>query len=116
MLKQENRIGLNKDFDRAFKAGQSFYSKIVGIKAVINQDNKNRFGILINTKVSKKAVIRNRIRRQIREIIKQNLDKIELGRNYVFIVFPEILGKNSLEIKENVENGFKKLKAYKKIK
>jgi ribonuclease P protein component len=113
MLKQENRIGLNKDFDRAFKAGQSFYSKIIGIKAVTNDDNKKRFGILINTKVSKKAVVRNRIRRQIREIIKQNLDNVISGKNFVIIVFPLILDKNNQEIQESIETGLKKLRCYK---
>ncbi|MFA6514184.1 MAG: ribonuclease P protein component [Patescibacteria group bacterium] len=116
MLKQENRIALNKDFDRAFKAGQSFYSKIIGIKVVNNETTKNRVGILINTKVSKKAVVRNKIRRQIREIIKQKLDILEKGKDLVIIVFPLILDKNFQEIKIAVESGLKQLKVLKIVK
>ncbi len=114
MLKQKNRIRLNKEFDRAFKTGQSFYSKIIGIKMVDNHGENSRFGILINTKVSKKAVERNRIRRQLREIIKDSLVDLKDDKDFIFIVLPLILNKKREEIEEALKSGFKKIKAYKK--
>jgi len=113
MLKQENRIRLNKEFDRAFKTGQSFYGKIVGIKKTVNKSDKNRFGILINTKVSKKAVERNKIRRNIREIIKNKLSTLTPGNDFVFIVFPLILDKSSQDIEKEIDYGLRKLKVFK---
>lgn len=113
MLKKENRIGLNKEFDRAFKAGQSFYGKALGMKCVPNNGASNRFGILINTKVSKKAVIRNRVRRELREIIKKRLELLKPGNDFVIIVFPLILDKNIQEIEAELDYSLKKLKALK---
>ncbi|HZJ40713.1 MAG TPA: ribonuclease P protein component [Candidatus Saccharimonadales bacterium] len=113
MLKKENRIGLNKEFDRAFKAGQSFYGKILGIKCVPNDRINNRFGILINTKVSKKAVVRNKIRREIREIIKKRLESLKPGNDFVIIVFPLILDKNNEEIASEIDFSLKKLRVLK---
>jgi ribonuclease P protein component len=113
MLKKENRIGLNKEFDRAFKAGQSFYGKILGIKCVPNDRASNRFGILINTKVSKKAVIRNKIRRELREIIKKRLTSLKPGNDFVIIVFPLILDKNIQEIESEIDYSLKKFKVLK---
>lgn len=113
MLKKINRISHNKDFDRVFKIGQSFYEKALGFKAAENSLNITRFGILINAKVSKKAVVRNRIKRQIREIIQAELPEIKDGYDLVVIVFPQILDKNFKEIRKFLENGFRKLNLYK---
>lgn len=114
MLKKINRIGLDKDFDRAFKLGQSFYGQSLGLKAVNNIRSLNRLGILISTKVSKKAVVRNRLKRQIRAIMRMEWLKLANGKDLVVIVFPQILNKNFQEITELVKAGLRKLKLYKK--
>lgn len=113
MFKKVNRIRKDKEFDRAFKAGQSFYGKNFGLKAVKNGQPENRFSVLISTKVSKKAVVRNRLKRQIREISKQELPKMKAGYDIVFVVFNQILDKNFQEIKKAVINGFMRLGLYK---
>ena len=113
MLKKENRISKNKDFDRIFKTGQSFYGRILAIKAVKNDLDLNRLGLMVSTKVSKKAVVRNRFKRQLREIVKKELPQIKPSHDLVIIVFPQILDKNFQEIEELVKNGLKKLKMYK---
>ncbi len=97
MLKKQNRISNKKDFDRAFKAGQSFYGKIIGLKIVANDLTNNRFGIIVSAKVNKKAVERNRLRRIIREKVKEILNELVVGKDFVFIVRPEA---NKLEPKE----------------
>jgi ribonuclease P protein component len=113
MLKKSNRIGRNKEFDRAFKLGQSFYDKILGLKAVDNGLSVSRLGILVSTKVSKKAVDRNRIKRQIRAIVREEWSKLKGGKDLVIIVFPQILDKKFEEIKEYILKGFKRLGLYK---
>lgn len=47
-----------------------------------------RLGISISQKVSKKAVVRNRIKRQIRAIIRQLLPRISPGWQLVVVVRP----------------------------
>jgi ribonuclease P protein component len=113
MLKKTNRITKDKEFDRAFKTGQSFYTKLFGIKAVNNDLPAVRLGVLVSTKVSKKAVIRNKLKRQIREIIQKELPNLKVGKDLVIIVFSQILDKNFLEIKEMITEGLKRLKLYK---
>jgi len=103
----------NKEFDRAFKVGQSFYGQNFGIKVVSNNLSVTRLGILISTKVSKKAVIRNRLRRQIREIIRSELINLKSGQDVVIIVFPQILDKNFLEIKNALVAGLQRCNLYK---
>jgi len=114
MLKKENRISLNKDFDRTFRSGKSFIGKNLKIKVVDNNLEKTRFGIIISAKISKKAVVRNKYRRLIREIIKKELLNISSGKDLVIIVFKEILDKNSQEIEKELLSGLKKLKVLEK--
>ncbi|MFA5109620.1 MAG: ribonuclease P protein component [Patescibacteria group bacterium] len=113
MLKKGNRISKNKEFDRVFKAGQSFYSKVLGFKAAPTDLDAFRLGVLINTKISKKAVVRNRFKRQIRQIIQNRLDKLKPGYDLVIIVLPLILDKNFQELEKNIETGLKRLNLYK---
>jgi len=113
MLEKNNRIRLDKEFDRVFKTGQSFYGKVLGLKAADNRLAYSRFGIMVSLKVSKKAVIRNKIKRQIRSIISQELLSLMTGKDVVVIVFPLILDKNFEEIKKTLKNGFEKLNLYK---
>ena len=115
MLKPLNRLTKDKDFDNSFKNGRSAYDKIVGIKVVLNNKNDNRFGILISTKISKKAVDRNKIKRQIREIIKTELPLMKTGYDCVVITMPLILGKQYGEIKASVIGHFKKLNLYRNV-
>jgi len=113
MLKKENRITLNKDFDNVFKKGNSFYNSLFGFKVVNNNLGVFRLGILLGTKVNKKAVIRNRIKRQIREIIREEKEFLQENKDLVLIVLPDIVNKSFLEIKKELLKGLKHLKLYK---
>jgi len=113
MLKKQNQLTKDKEFDDVFKNGQSSYDKIMGVKAVANNLDSSRFGILVSVKISKKAVERNRIKRQIREIIRLDLDKIKPSYDVITITLGPILGKTYQEIEKSVQNHFKKLKLYK---
>jgi len=112
MLNKENRINKDKDFDRVFKTGQSFYSQILGVKVAANGLAVNRFAFLISTKISKKAVIRNRLRRRLREIVQQESPRLKTGKDIVFIALAGAVDKEFLEIADNVELIFRKLKLY----
>ncbi len=113
MLAKENRIRLNKEFDRVFKSGQSFYGKTIGFRVAANNFSESRFGIMLGLKVSKKAVVRNRIRRQIRAIISQELDLIKSGYDIVLIVLPAIIEQDFLMIEKTIKNGLKRADLYK---
>lgn len=113
MLEKKNRICLDKEFDRVFKTGQSFYGKVMGLKAAKNDLPASRFGLMVGLKVSKKAVIRNKIKRQLRSIISQELPLLRTGVDVVIIVFPLILNKKIDEMRMLVRQGFSRLNLYK---
>ncbi len=117
MLKKINRLTKDKEFNNVFSPQtgwrKSSFDKIMGAKAVYNEMGYNRFGILISVKVSKKAVVRNKIKRQIREIISLQLDKMKHGYDCVIICLPEIKGKEYAEIEKSLIGQFKRMGVYK---
>ncbi|EGJ30829.1 MULTISPECIES: ribonuclease P protein component [Moorena] len=58
-------------------------------KSLPDNPPPSRLGISISQKVSKKAVVRNRIKRQIRSALRQLLPRLSPGWKLVFIVKPE---------------------------
>jgi len=113
MLKKENQLKKDKEFDKVFKNGRSSFSKILGIKAVANRLEMSRFGILVSNKISQKAVERNQIKRRIREAIRLQVLKIKPGFDVVVITLPPILGSGYKEIEKAIGYNFKKLGLYK---
>lgn len=103
MLRQENRLRRKRDVDNVFKKGKTIAGKLIFLKIIKNNLNNSRFGFVISTKISKKAVIRNKIKRQLREIIRKNLPNIKPGFDVLIIAKPEIIDKKYQDIKEEVE-------------
>jgi ribonuclease P protein component len=67
-----------------------------------------RLGISISRKVSKKAVSRNRIKRQIRVALRQILVDLKPGWDCVIIVKPGIEPCNSLQFLQELKQLFAK--------
>jgi len=113
MLKKENRLTKNNDFDNVWKNGKSSFDKVLGIKIVENKLKLNRFGILVGLKISKKAVDRNTIKRRIRALLRKNFLGLKTGFDITIATLPPILLKNSKEIEASLKNNFSRLKILK---
>lgn len=105
MLSRPHRLLSDKDFQKIWKRGRSFYTEILGFKILENGRAVSRFGIVVGTKISKLATVRNRIKRQIREIIQEKIKKTAPGYDIVISVLPAALGKNYDELKKNIVSG-----------
>lgn len=71
--------------------------------------DKNRAVIIVSVKVSKKAVVRNRIKRQVREIIRNYKKSIFSATGLRIIVLPRALDSKFDEMKQDLEDIFKKI-------
>lgn len=105
MLSKPHRLLSEKDFQKIWKRGQSFYTKMLGFKLLENSLAVSRFGIVIGTKISKLATVRNRTKRQIREVIQEKIKKIAPGYDLVITVLPAALGKTYDALKKDVVSG-----------
>lgn len=115
MLKRENRLRKKKDFDAIFKQGDFKKTSFIFFITKKNNLEYSRFGIIVNKKVSKKAVIRNKIKRRIREIIRKKENEMTKGLDVIIMPYKEIKTKLFQEIEQEIEWGLNKLKI-KKLK
>jgi ribonuclease P protein component len=61
-----------------------------------------RFAFIVSTKIDKRAIVRNRIRRLISESVRLFLPEISQSRDYVFIARKELIGLDQKEVEKRV--------------
>jgi ribonuclease P protein component len=91
MLKKTNRLVKKNDFDAIFKHGKSVYSPVFLLRYRPNQLKYSRLGVIVSNKVSKKATLRNTIKRKIRAIMRLVWQKIKSGEDVVIMASPRII-------------------------
>jgi ribonuclease P protein component len=91
-LPKANRLKHRRDFQAVYQRGIRRSSSNLVLRALLDpakEDNSvssTRFGISIGLKVSKKAVVRNRIKRQIKGAIRELLPQIDRGWRIAIVV------------------------------
>lgn len=110
MLPRKYRLRKKKDFEGVFNKGKAVHNKEISLHFLKNDLNYSRFGFIVSTKAAKRAVSRNKVRRQLREIIRLKLDKIEKGLDIILVVRKEALQREFLELTECLFFLFKKAK------
>ncbi|HPV70704.1 MAG TPA: ribonuclease P protein component [Candidatus Magasanikbacteria bacterium] len=104
MLLLKNRLKADRDFKRVLKIGRFFNSKEMRVKAAANNLPYSRFGFVISTAVDKRSVVRNRIKRQTREVVRLlfKKDLIVPGFDVIFILGRGLKDLSFLEIEQKV--------------
>jgi len=107
MLPLNNRLKKTTDIRNVFKQGRLFKEGFLIFKTVKSDLNKSRFGFIVSQKVSKQAVVRNRIKRRMRGAVIKRLKEIKSGTDNVFIALPG-LAKNDYPSTEQAVNSLLK--------
>jgi len=81
MVLQKDNIKLKKEFDLVYRKGKNLSGRFFILRVFFQKDSqeKTRFGVVVSLKVSNKAVVRNRKRRQLKEIIRLSQKRINPG-------------------------------------
>ena len=108
MLPPKNRLKAERDFERIFRNGKAVSGQFLVLKTAPNGKDFSRFGFVVSQKISKKATIRNKIKRRLREAVRMLLAKVKSGFDVVFFTRKGIEEKGFLEIKESLEELFEK--------
>ncbi|MDF5731498.1 MAG: ribonuclease P protein component [Rhizonema sp. PD38] len=105
-LPKANRLKSRKDFQAVFREGIRRHGSYLTLRALrplrlkppsmdaatqTTQTTPSQIGISISTKVSKRAVVRNRIKRQIAAFLYQLLPKLSPGWRLVVVVKPTVV-------------------------
>ncbi len=92
------------------RLNESITTPFFVIKTAKNEKAYSRFGFTVSKKIDKRAVVRNRIKRQVRSCVEQNLEKIKPGRDILFIIKKGAVGKETGTLCQTVLKEFEKNK------
>ncbi|MDP2930737.1 MAG: ribonuclease P protein component [bacterium] len=102
MRNKIHRLRKNQDFVNVLKKGSGFSSRFLAVRFVGNAFSFSRFGFLASGKIFKKAVIRNAIRRKLKEALRFQLPTVALSIDVVLIARKGIEDRSYQELKDIV--------------
>ena len=109
-LPKPHRLRRRQDFQKVYQHGkrhQQVHLTLRSLRYLPDSDPENlpatRFGISVSTKVSKKAVVRNLLKRQVKAALRQLLPQITSGWSVVIGVRPSAQGCEYVEILRELE-------------
>ncbi len=96
------------DIPYILKKGQLSNSDLFIIRCRENNENFSRFRVIISKKLEAKAVKRNKLRRQIYEAIRENLETKSINNDYILIpkkkIVKNIYQEIAKDIRDNIIN------------
>lgn len=104
MLPTQNSLTKSEDFDKVKEKGKLFQSNSFALAVLKRDDEKpSRFGFVVSTKISKQATLRNRVKRALREAVRQYLYYIIKEHDFVFLAKGVIVKMTTAEIMREVK-------------
>ncbi len=94
MLPPANRLRKEKEIKRVLAGKKSCKSGLLICKTAPNGLETARFCFVVSKRISNKAVVRNQLKRRLRQAVAELLPRVAAGNDYVFIACPR------LELKE----------------
>ena len=83
-MNKQHTLKKNSDFRRLYARGKSSVNPYLVVYSKKNGMNHNRIGFTVSAKLGN-AVIRNRLRRQLREIYRLHLFELKGGKDVVIV-------------------------------
>lgn len=104
LLKREYRLTNPASFKSVYQKGKSLAGRYVVLYYKKNHLGKNRYGFVVSKKIGK-AVVRNRIKRLLREVCRQK-EKSQLQKGYdlIFIARGKIKGISYSLVEQEIDN------------
>ncbi|KYZ75713.1 hypothetical protein AXX12_10920 [Anaerosporomusa subterranea] len=83
-LKKSDKLRKNKSFQAVYKGGKSVSNRLLVLYMLPNQSNSNKIGFAAGKKLGN-AVVRNRVKRMMREVFRLNRDKLPHGYDFILV-------------------------------
>ena len=97
------KLTQNKEFRVVYRKGKSYSNELLVLYVYKTKNDYTRFGISVSKKVGK-SVVRNRVKRLIKESYRLNCHKIKKGYDLIFIARTLSSNKNYTSIENSLIN------------
>ncbi len=111
-MKKINVVKNNRDFARIINCGKKYWNDCFIIYVANNEYQNYRFGISVSKKIGN-AVTRNKIKRQIRNIIDKYKNIYQNDKDYIIIVRKKYIDFNFQELSDAFNNLINRVNNYK---
>ncbi|MBI4591974.1 ribonuclease P protein component [Candidatus Uhrbacteria bacterium] len=108
MLPAPYRLRKTKDIEQVFSGGKSVFDAVCGLRCRPNGQPVSRFAVVVGTKVSKSAVVRNRLRRRVRAILQKCRTDIAAGFDVVCLVRPDAKKATFRQLEDRLQASLRK--------
>jgi ribonuclease P protein component len=109
MLPKAHRLRHERDFARLSAKGRPLYGPFCILRGWKSGSKPSKIGFVASGKMFKKAVLRNRVRRRMREAFRPFLASVPDGYDLIFVGRPEVLTANFAEMRKSIEHLLEKL-------
>lgn len=94
MFPRSWRLTRQRDVQRVYRQGQGAASRFLFVRTLPNRLNQPRLAVIIGKKVAKKAVVRNRLKRLVRQAIQELMADPQLtsrlvGKDWIITIHRE---------------------------
>lgn len=101
-MKKKYRIKKNDEFQEVFKQGTSVANRQFVIYVLDKPEQAYfRLGLSVSKKIGK-AVVRNRVKRYVRQVFHEERDRIQTGKDYVIIARVPVATMEYEEVKKSL--------------
>lgn len=107
MLPKQYRLRSTREFSRVRRSGRSANNPLVALYVLHTRSRDIRVGFSVSKRVGN-AVIRNRVKRRLREAIRPLLHCVRPGTDLVFIARPPSANASWTQILESVSSLLRK--------
>ena len=90
-MKSRFTLKKNSDFRRLYAKGKSAVTPYMVVYCRRNRTGENRLGYTVSTKLGH-AVVRNRVRRRLREIVRLNTPRMKTGWDIILVARSRCVG------------------------
>jgi len=101
-MKKDYRIKKNEEFQEVFKKGRSFANKQFVLYLLEKKEQEHfRIGLSVSKKIGN-AVLRNKIKRYIREVFHELKDQVKPNYDYIIIARKPVAEMTYHEVKNSL--------------
>ena len=100
MLPKKHRLSKSAEVKKTTAKGRSFFNPYFVLKS-LKGEGRPKVTVIVSTKVSKKAVTRNSLKRITRSVVKDHIEKLSPG-SYAFIIKPSAAAVSTAEFRKQL--------------